>query len=60
MIWIELLRDYKCGWKKGDRRDVLPHFAKTLIDLGFAKAIDKPAKDKMIKTPRIKKHYHVT
>lgn len=60
MVYIELLKDYKCCWKKGDQRDVLAHFAKVLIDQGFARAIDKPNKDKMIKTPRIKKHFHVT
>ena len=55
MVWVELLKDYKCCWKKGDQRDVLPHFAQALIDLGYARAVDKPSKDKMIKTPLVKK-----
>ena len=59
MTKIEFLQDYKCH-KKGDTRRVQPHFAKVLIEQGFAKAVDVPARHKMIeKPPREKRHYFV-
>jgi len=49
MIKIKFTQDYKCCWKKGDTRDVLPHFAEAMIRLGVAKQVDKPPKDKMVR-----------
>jgi len=57
MIKVEFLRDYKCCWKKGDTRKVLPHFAAVLIENGIAKRVREPKKDKMIKNPPMEKSY---
>ena len=47
MITIEFIREYKC-WEKGTVREVLDHFAETLIELEYAKAIETPTKNKMV------------
>lgn len=56
MIPIEFLKDYKSCYKKGDRKDALPHFAKVLIDLGIAKRLDRPPKHKMVERAEKEKH----
>ena len=48
MIEIEFIKDYGTCHKKGDKWNAQPHFAKVLIDLGFAKALSGPPKNKMI------------
>jgi len=48
MITIEITREYKSCWKVGTVREVLDHFAEVLIKQGYAKAVDKPPKNKMI------------
>jgi len=48
MIEIEFIQDYKNCYKKGDRKSAQPHFAAVLIDLGYAKAILKPPRHKMV------------
>ena len=45
---IEFIKDYKICHKKGARFDAQPHFAKMLIECGYAKAIDRPPKHKMV------------
>jgi len=40
MIEIEFLQDYKCCWKKGQRRAVTFDFAYVMLDLGIARAVD--------------------
>ena len=55
---VEFIKDYKTCHKKGSHFDAQPHFAKMLIEDGFAKAIDKPPKDKMMKNPEKKKGYY--
>jgi hypothetical protein len=59
MVKVEFIRDYKCGYKKGCVKDVLPHFAYALIQAGVAKAIDEQGRNKMISKPPEKKHYYV-
>jgi len=48
MVTIEITKEYKSCWKKGAVADVSPGFARTLIELGYAKALSKPPKNKMI------------
>ena len=59
MIRVEFLRDYKCGYKKGCVKNVLPAFAHALIEAGVAKAIAEQGRNKMISRPPEKKHYYV-
>lgn len=60
MIEIEFIRDYKRCYKKGRRKKVHPHFAKDLIDLGFAKALSAPPKNKMVeRAEKEKRSYYV-
>ena len=54
-IEIEFVKDYKNCHKAGSRFNAQPHFARTLIDLGFAKAVDSPPKHKMVERPEVKK-----
>jgi len=53
--WIEIIKDYKCCWKVGMVREVKNDFAHVLIEQGYAKALDKPPKNKMIGEARGKK-----
>ena len=55
---IEFIKDYKTCHKKGARWNAQPHFAKVLIDLGFAKAIDRPPHHKMIEHAEKEKHLY--
>ncbi|GAH65732.1 unnamed protein product [marine sediment metagenome] len=48
---VKFLKDWKDCHKKGSVRDVTPHFAETLIETGYAKAIDSPPRNKMIMKP---------
>jgi len=58
-IEIEFVKDYKCCHKKGDRWNAQPHFAATLIRLGYAKAINRPPRHKMVEKPeKEKRHYY--
>jgi len=60
MVKIEFIQDFKSCYQKGDIREVQPHFAKALIDGGYAKAIGRPKKHKMIERPeKEKRHYYV-
>lgn len=54
MIEIEFIQDYSC-YKKGDTKSAQPHFAAVLIDLGYAKAINRPPKHKMVEKPEKEK-----
>ena len=54
-VEVEFLKDYKTCHKKGTRFVAQPHFARVLIDLGYAKAVEKPAKHKMIEKPEVMK-----
>ena len=58
MIEIEFIKDYKTCHKKGARWNAQPHFAEVLIELGFAKAIKKPNRHKMIERPEKEKQYY--
>ena len=55
MIKIEIIKEYKCCWKVGTIADVPPEFAQTLIEHGYAKAVDKPERNKMVESPNNKK-----
>lgn len=55
MIKIEFIQDFKSCYKKGDMRTVHLHFAKVLIDGGFAKAVGVPQEDKMVQEPIMEK-----
>jgi len=52
MIKVEFLQDYQCCWKKGQIGNVLPHFARVLINQGIAKQIDVPQRHKMVESPQ--------
>ena len=54
MIEIEFIQAFKCR-RKGDIEKVLPHFAKVLIEQGFAKAVNAPKKNRMIDQPVMEK-----
>ena len=54
MIEVEFIKPFKC-YNKGDTNKVQPHFAKVLIDQGFAKAVNMPKRNKMIGQPVMEK-----
>jgi hypothetical protein len=54
MIEIEFIKSFKC-YEEGDTKRVHLHFAKVLIDQGFAKAVNAPKKHKMIGQPVMEK-----
>lgn len=57
---VEFLKDWKDCHKKGSVRDVTAPFAATLIETGFAKAVDEPPRHKMITSPpKEKRQYYV-
>jgi len=57
---IEFLKDWKDCHRKGSVFDATPDFAKVLIEMGYAKAMDGPSRHKMITSPpKEKRHYHV-
>lgn len=60
MIEIEFIKDYKTCHKKGSKFMAQAHFAKVLIDLGYAKALNRPPKHKMVEqAEKAKRHYFV-
>ena len=56
MVEIEIIREYKCCWRVGQRREVQDYFAEVLIEGGYArrvepeeaKALKRPGRNKMI------------
>ena len=52
---IEFIKDYKTCHKAGSRFDARPHFAAMLIECGFAKAVERPERNKMIESPAMAK-----
>jgi hypothetical protein len=44
LIEIEIIREYKCCWRVGQRREVSDAFAQVLIDGGYAQRV-KPEFD---------------
>lgn len=55
MIEIEFIRDYKECYKVGSTKLVQAHFAKVLITLGYAKAINRPPRHKMVEAAPMEK-----
>ena len=55
---VKFLKDWKDCHKKGSVFDATPHFAKMLIETGFAKAVDSPPRHKMIEKPEKEKRYY--
>ena len=55
MVEIKIIREYRNCYKVGDTKLVQPHFAAVLIGLGYAKAMKKPPKNKMIEKPEKEK-----
>ncbi|MBL7084336.1 MAG: hypothetical protein ISS41_12005 [Candidatus Aminicenantes bacterium] len=55
---IEFIKDYKTCHKAGSRFDAQPHFAKMLIEDGYAKAVSGPPRNKMVERPEKKKGYY--
>jgi hypothetical protein len=56
MVEIEFIQDYKNCHKAGSRFNAQPHFAEVLIDLGYAKALKMPPKNKMIEAAEKEKY----
>ena len=50
MIEIEIIREYKCCWRVGQRREVSDEFAHVLIEGGYARKVE-PAEAKIALTP---------
>lgn len=49
MIEVEIIREYKCCWQVGQRREVSNEFAQVLIEGGYARRVEpvvKPADSK--------------
>ena len=44
MIEVEIIREYKCCWQVGQRREVSDEFAAVLIDGGFARRVERAHK----------------
>jgi len=44
MILIEIIREYKCCWRVGQRREVNDAFAHVLIEGGWAKRVEPEIK----------------
>ena len=60
MVKIEFIRDFKDCYQKGSVKTVHAHFAKALIESGFAKAVSVPQRHKMIEEPEMKKGQSIT
>jgi len=41
VIEVEIIREYKCCWQVGQRREVSDEFAHVLIDGGFARRVER-------------------
>ena len=39
MVNIEIIREYKCCWRVGQRREVSEEFAHVLIEGGYARKV---------------------
>ena len=52
---VEFIKDYKTCHKKGARWDAQPHFAAMLIEAGYAKAVERPPRNKMVEAPTMAK-----
>jgi len=48
---IEFLKDWKVCHRKGSVFDATPDFARILIETGYARAMDRPPRHKMIMKP---------
>jgi len=48
---VEFIRDYKECHREGSRFDAQPHFAELLIELGYAKAVERPGRAKAVEAP---------
>ena len=44
MILVEIIREYKCCWQVGQRREVSDAFARVLLDGGYARRVEPVAK----------------
>jgi len=44
LILIEIIREYKCCWRVGQRREVTDAFAHVLIEGGWAKKVEPEIK----------------
>jgi hypothetical protein len=51
VIEVEIIREYKCCWQVGQRREVSDAFAQALIDGGYARRVEPEAKPAAIKEP---------
>jgi len=41
MIEVEIVREYKCCWQVGQRREVSDEFAYVLIEGGYARKVER-------------------
>ena len=41
MILVEIIREYKCCWQVGQRREVSDAFAQVLLDGGYARRVER-------------------
>jgi hypothetical protein len=46
LIEIEIIREYKCCWRVGQRRAVSDAFAHVLIEGGYARRVEPEKDDK--------------
>lgn len=51
MVEIEIIREYKCCWRVGQRREVSDEFAVMLIEGGYARKVE-PEIEVNAATPR--------
>ena len=59
-VEIEIMKEYRSCWTVGMRKTVSADFAHELINGGYAKRVDKPARHKMVTDPpKEKRHYYV-
>jgi len=59
-IEVEFIEDYKTCHRKGSRFRAQAHFAKMLIECGYAKAIERPPVNKMVEgAERVKRAFYV-
>ena len=45
MTEIEIIREYKCCWQVGQRREVMDYFAEVLIEGGYARKVEPEEKE---------------
>lgn len=48
MVEIEIIREYKCCWRVGQRRAVADEFAAVLIEGGYARKVKPENKAKAL------------